>query len=244
MTFQSSAILREIIEQVPLSIRLFEEMGIDYCCGGNKSLAEACCQAGIPVELALQRLSELNDPIGDPDLTSWHEAPLSELIEHIVQTHHKYVRREIPRLESLLEKVTERHGKMHPELMTMKLVFRFVGEDMLSHMDKEEQILFPYIARLEQASRESSLPPPAPFGSVARPVECMMREHTKAGEETQQIRELSNGFTLPDGACASFRALYDGLREFEQDLHRHVHLENNILFPRAIEVERKACTLA
>jgi len=244
MTFQSSAIVRQIIEQVPLSVRLFDEMGIDYCCGGDKSLTEACRHAGVPVELALRRLSDLDDRIGDPDITPWQEAQLSDLVRHIVQNHHEYVRREIPRLQSLLEKVNDRHGKVHIELIAMKVMFDFVADEMLNHMDKEELVLFPYFVRLEQASRECSLPPVAPFGSVARPVECMMRDHTKAGKEMLQIRELSKGFTLPDGACTSFRALYDGLREFEQDLHRHVHLENNILFPRAIELERKASTLA
>lgn len=126
----------------------------------------------------------------------------------------------------------------------MKLVFAFVGEDMLNHMHKEEQVLFPYINGLERTSTEGELPPPTPFGSVTRPVECMMRDHEKAGKEMQQLRDLSAGYTLPEGACLSYRALYDGLREFEQDLHRHVYLENNILFPRAVELESKACVPA
>ena len=126
----------------------------------------------------------------------------------------------------------------------MKLVFALVGEDMLNHIDKEEQVLFPYINRLERAGSEGELPPPTPFRSVTRPVECMMRDHEKAGEEMQQIRDLSAGYMLPEGACLSYRALCDGLREFEQDLHRHVYLENNILFPRAIELESKVCVPA
>jgi regulator of cell morphogenesis and NO signaling len=244
MTFNPSATVREIAQQAPLSIRLFEDIGIDYCCGGNKSLAEACRQAGVPLELALRKLSELNDRVADPDFTPWQEVLLSALTQHIVQTHHEYVRKEIPRLESLLDKVHERHGKAHPELTAMKLVFGFIAEELLNHMQKEEQVLFPYIARLEQASREGVLPPIAAFGSVARPVECMMRDHEKAGKEMLQIRELSKRFTVPDGACTSFRALYEGLREFDHDLHRHVYLENNILFPRAIELEAKACAVA
>jgi regulator of cell morphogenesis and NO signaling len=244
MTFETSNTVREIAHQLPSSIRVFEDLGIDYCCGGNKSIAQACHSAGVAVELLLGRLGELSDTVPDADFASWHEAPLSELTRHIVEAHHAKVRKEIPRLNALLEKVNSRHGNVHPELTPMKLVFAFVGEDMLNHMQKEEQVLFPYINRLECASNEGTLPGPTPFGSVTRPVECMMRDHEKAGKEMQQIRNLSNAYTLPDGACLSYRALYDGLRDFEQDLHRHVYLENNILFPRAIELESKACTPA
>jgi regulator of cell morphogenesis and NO signaling len=244
MTFESSNTVREIAHQLPSSIRLFDDFGIDYCCGGNKSIAEACHKAGVSLELLLGRLGELNETVPDSDFAPWQKAPLSQLTRHIVETHHAYVRKEIPRLNALLEKVTSRHGSVHPELTAMKLVFAFVGKDMLNHMQKEEQVLFPYIDSLEHSGSEGAALPIAPFGSVTRPVECMMRDHEKAGKETQQIRDLSNGFTLPEGACLTYRALYDGLREFEQDLHRHVYLENNILFPRAIEIESKACAPA
>jgi len=243
MTFKPSTTVREIAQRAPLSIRWFDEIGLDYCCGGNKSLVEACHQAGVPLDLALHKLGELNERISDPG-TTWQEAPLIELIQHIVQTHHDYVRKEIPRLKSLLDKVNDRHGKVHPELTAIKLVFGFVAEEMLNHTQKEEQVLFPYIERLEHASREGVLPPVTPFGSVAKPVECRMRDHARAGQEMLQIREVSRDFTPPDDACTSYRALYDGLREFDQDLHRHVHLDNYILFPRATELEAKAFTLA
>lgn len=244
MTFKASNTVREIAHQLPSSIRIFDDLGIDYCCGGNKSVAQACHNSGISVELLLGRLGELNATVPDPDFAPWHQAPLSELTKHIVETHHAYVRKEIPRLNALLEKVNFRHGSVHPELTPMKLVFAFVGEDMLNHMHKKEQVLFPHINGLERTSSEGELPPPTPFGSVTRPVECMMRDHEKAGKEMQQLRDLSAGYTLPEGACLSYRALYDGLREFEQDLHRHVYLENNILFPRAVELESKACVPA
>ena len=244
MTFKASNTVREIAHQLPSSIRVFDDLGIDYCCGGYKSIAEACHNAGVSLEALLGRLGELNEALPDPDFAPWHQAPLSELTRHIVETHHAYVRQEIPRLNALLEKVNSRHGNAHPELAPMKLVFAFVGEDMLNHMQKEEQVLFPYINSLERTSHEGAQPPPTPFGSVTRPVECMMRDHEKAGKDMQQMRDLSAGYTLPEGACLSYRALYDGLREFEQDLHRHVYLENNILFPRAIELESKACAPA
>jgi iron-sulfur cluster repair di-iron protein len=244
MRFKASDTVRDIASQLPSSIRIFDELKIDYCCGGNKSVAQACQSAGISLEFLLARLGELNAQVPDPDFTSWQRASLASLTRHIVQTHHSYVRKEIPRINALLEKVQSRHGTVHPELTAMKLVFGFIGEDMLNHMQKEEQVLFPYIEQLERGSADGTPPPATPFGSVTRPVDCMMRDHEKAGKEMQQIRDLSEEFTLPEGACPTYRALYDGLREFEQDLHCHVHLENNILFPRAIELEAKACAPA
>lgn len=244
MTFNTSAIVRDIAQQLPSSIRVFEDLGIDYCCGGKKSIAEACQQFGVSPELLLQRLGELDEQLVEPDFAPWQEGSLTTLAQHIIQTHHAFLRNEIPRLNSLFEKVRARHGSARPELTAMALVFGFIGKDMLNHMQKEEQVLFPYIERLEQDSRRGVPPPVTPFGSVNRPVECMMSDHEKAGKEMQQIRELSNSFTLPEGACLSYRALYAGLRDFEQDLHQHVHLENNILFPGAIELESKACAPA
>lgn len=244
MTFTSSSTVREIALQLPSSIRIFEAFGIDYCCGGNKSLMQASQQAGVSPERLLEKLSELDVQSADPDFSPWQQASLSSLTQHIAERHHEFVRNEVPRLNSLFEKVRSRHGSAHPELTPMSLLFGFLGEDMLNHMQKEEQVLFPYIERLEQDSEQGTLPPATPFGSVDRPVDCMMRDHEKTGREIQQIREWSNGFTLPEGACLTYRALYAGLREFEQDLHRHVHLENNILFPRAIGLEAKACALA
>lgn len=244
MTFNTSAIVRDVAQQLPSSIRVFEDLGIDYCCGGKKSIAEACQQIGVSPELLLQKLGKLDEPLVEPDFAPWEEGSLTTLTQHIIQTHHAFVRNEILRLNSLFEKVRSRHGSAHPELTAMALIFGSIAEDMLNHMQKEEQVLFPYIERLEQDSCAGLLPPATPFGSVNLPVECMMRDHEKVGKEMQQIREFSNSFTLPEGACLSYRALYDGLRDFEHDLHQHVHLENNILFPRTIELESKACALA
>jgi len=241
MTINASNTVGEVAQQLPSSIRVFHDLGIDYCCGGNKSIAQACRNAGISLEILIGRLGELNEAAPDPDFAPWREAPLEELTRHIVDTHHAYVRREIPCLNALLEKVDSRHGPIHPDLTRMKLAFGFVAEDMLDHMSKEEQILFPYINGLERAGNEGALSPPSCFGSVSRPVDCMMRDHEKAGKQMQQIRDLSSNYTLPEGACLSYRALYAGLREFEQDLHRHVYLENSILFPRAIALEARGC---
>lgn len=244
MTIDPSTTVRDIAQQLPSSMRVFEELGIDYCCGGTKPLTDACSQAGIPVASVLAKLGALNEHPSDADVTSWHQAALSSLIDHVVQTHHGYCRTEIPRVQALLEKVAQVHGARHPELIPMKLAFGFVAEEMLDHMLKEEQILFPYIKGLEQASAQGVLPPVTVFGSVARPIECMMRDHEKAGNEMQQIRESSQGYAVPNDGCITYKALMDALREYEQDLHRHVHLENNILFPKSLEMETRACALA
>lgn len=244
MTIDPATTVRDIAQQLPSSMRVFEEMGIDYCCGGTKPLSDACRQAGIPLEPVLRKLGALNEHLADPDVTPWQQATLANLIDHVVDTHHSYCRTEIPRVKALLEKVAQVHGARHPELITMKVAFGALSEDMLDHMQKEEQVLFPYIKGLEQTSAQGALPPVTVFGSFARPIECMMRDHEKAGNETQQIRALSNGYTVPNDGCITYRALIDALREYEQDLHRHVHLENNILFPKSLEMETRACALA
>lgn len=244
MTIDPSTTVRDIAQQLPSSMRVFEELGIDYCCGGTKPLTDACSHAGIPVESVLTKLGALNEHASEADVTPWRQAALSSLIDHIVHTHHSYCRTEIPRVQALLEKVAQVHGARHPELIPMKLAFGFVGEEMLDHMLKEEQVLFPYIKGLEQANAKGALPPVTVFGSVARPIECMMRDHERAGNEMQQLRESSHGYAVPNDGCITYKALMDALREYEQDLHLHVHLENNILFPKALEMETRSCALA
>lgn len=244
MNFEPSATVREITQQCPSSFRVFEELGIDYCCGGNKSLAEAAKIADVSLEQVLARLEAASETGDGAALPHWQDAPLSSLTRHIVERHHAFVRTEAPRLQALAGKVSTRHGSAHPELLGISLAFGFLADEMINHMQKEEQVLFPYIERLEQAIGRQDAGPTAPFVTVAQPVECMMRDHDKAAGLMRKVRDLSKGFTLPEGACNSFRALYAGLKEFEQDLHRHVHLENNILFPRALHVEDKSCTPA
>jgi regulator of cell morphogenesis and NO signaling len=244
MTLLASMKVKEIAKQLPASVRLFEEYGIDYCCGGGKSLAEACAAAKQPIDEVLEKLEKLNNIVADSDLTLWEREPLSDLVHHIVEVHHGFVRREIPRLKLLIEKVGSRHADSHPELTSLNLNFGFIAEELMNHMLKEEQVLFPYIERLQASKETATAPPPAVFGSVARPVECMMREHDLAASMLQEIRELTRDYLPPQGACPTYRAMLNGLHEFERDLHRHVHLENNILFPKAIELETVACALA
>lgn len=228
--------VREIALEEPSSIRVFEEFGIDYCCGGRKPLSEACATKNIQMDkviAALERAAEGQQPKGD-DWSSW---PLATLVRHIVDTHHAYVRREVPRLAQLAARVVNRHGDTKPELTVIEAKLASLSEELTQHCAKEEVVLFPYIAKLESAIANHSERPHGCFGSVTNPIAMMMQEHDAAGALMAEIRELSNSFTPPVGACPTFHAFYDGLHEFEQDLHQHVHLENNVLFPRAAAME-------
>jgi regulator of cell morphogenesis and NO signaling len=227
--------VRAIALENPASIRVFEEFGIDYCCGGHKPLGEACVAMNIAVDEVIEALQRAAAPVnGDDD---WTRKPLGELAVHIVYTHHSYVRKELRRLEELAQKVVRRHGDTQAELPTIQSKVAQLGEELLQHCSKEEVVLFPYITKLERANMEGTARPHGCFGSVSSPIEMMTREHDAAETLIGEIRELSGGFTTPVGACPTYRAFYTGLHEFVQDLHQHIHLENNILFPRAITME-------
>jgi regulator of cell morphogenesis and NO signaling len=221
MTFDISQPLREVALNIPAATRVFETLGIDYCCGGNKSLRQACDQANLPIEQVLQYLDSAAD---------W--------VAHIKHTHHKYVREEIARLAPLFEKVCGVHGGRHVELIELYNQFRTLSQELLTHMIKEEMVLFPYIERMEEAVVAGDPILPAPFGTVNNPVKQMVDEHDSARLSLVQMRTLSQAYTPPADACMSYRTLFSALAEFERDLHQHIHLENNILFPRAIEMER------
>jgi regulator of cell morphogenesis and NO signaling len=235
--------VREIVLENPSSIRVFEMLGIDYCCGGKRSLSEACSLAAIDVDETLALLAQAADRDSrSGQANEWTARPLSELIGHIVEQHHGFVHRETPRLVGLLAKVKARHGSTHPEIAQIDSLFLVMAQELLTHMLKEEQVLFPRIEQLENAMKTGTPAPEAFFGSVSRPIANMAADHEDAGAVLSRLRELSNGYTPPAGACPTFVALYRGLEDFEQDLHQHVHLENNILFPRAIEIERNQVT--
>ena len=236
MNFNDETKVKDIALSNPAARQILEDAGLDYCCGGGKSLHEACLHADVPAEEILNRLRE-NSKHVDPDEASWTSAPLSDLTRHIRDRHHRYVREAIARVQPLLDKVDAKHGKNHSEIADIRRLFTEVGREMIMHMQKEEQILFPYIDALERArSTHSSVEPPF-FQTVRNPIHAMMKEHDAAGELVKQIREASLEYTTPADVCTSYKALYRDLREFEADLHQHVHLENNILFPRAVEME-------
>ncbi|HEY1578049.1 MAG TPA: iron-sulfur cluster repair di-iron protein [Terracidiphilus sp.] len=228
--------VRDIALENPASIRVFEAFGIDYCCGGRKPLAQACAERDIAVDDVIEAL-EKGLAEGQVEGEDWTAKPLGLLVAHIVDTHHAYVRRELPRLAELAQKVVNRHGDTKPELPEIQKKVEQIAEDLTEHLAKEEAVLFPYIAKLERAKENGSDKPRGCFGTVANPIAMMTQEHDAAGVLLGEMRQLSNDFTPPVGACPTFLAFYRGLYEFEQDLHQHIHLENNILFPKAIELE-------
>jgi regulator of cell morphogenesis and NO signaling len=242
MSVMTEKTVREIAVEFPGSTRVFEKLGIDYCCGGGQGLEQACQSANVPLEQVIDSL-EMADIAArsthkDRD---WQREPLSDLIAHIQNTHHKNTREELARLGPLADKVCKVHGKNHSELAEIRTAFGVLSQELTTHMLKEDSVLFPHIVRMEESviQKEPVLPPP--FGTVRNPVAMMMHEHDVAGIGLRDLRRASNGYTAPPDACISYQTLYGALAEFETDLHQHIHLENNILFPRAIEMER-ACS--
>jgi regulator of cell morphogenesis and NO signaling len=228
--------VREIALENPASIRVFEAFGIDYCCGGRKPLAEACAAKNIALDAVITALE--NGTAGSATASEdWSALSLGALVSHIVNAHHAYVRRELPRLAELASKVVSRHGDTKPELPQIQVKVGQISEELIEHLAKEEVVLFPYITKLERAKNEGTAKPHGCFGTVASPIAMMTQEHEAAGALLAEIRQLSGDYTPPVGACPTFHAFYNGLREFEQDLHQHIHLENNILFPRAMAME-------
>lgn len=233
----SEKTVRDLASSYPAAARIFESFGIDYCCGGAKSLAQACQDVQVNVGEVEQALQKPQPENGDRD---WKNASLTELAKHIVDKHHAYVRQETDRLVPLLAKVVGVHGKNHAELAQIQSSFHALAEELTMHLMKEERMLFPYIELLETAAKSGRHAAPPMFGTVQNPVRMMMMEHDSAGEILRKMRQATGNYTLPADACMSFQMLYGALQEFELDLHEHIHLENNILFPRAIELETQA----
>lgn len=232
----SETTVRDIAIEQPASIRVFEKYGIDYCCGGRRPLAQVCEERSLQMDEVLAAIEHATSQhqTSGPD---WMTLELSGICDHIVHSHHAYVRNELPRLQFLAKKVVARHGDDHAELPQIQQLVDNIGNELLTHMSKEEMMLFPYITNLERNFATCGPASLGRSGSVRNPIGVMMAEHDLAGEIMEQIRELSHNFTPPIGACPTYRGFYLALEEFEKDLHQHVHLENNILFPRAIELE-------
>jgi regulator of cell morphogenesis and NO signaling len=234
----SEMTVREVAVQIPESTRLFEKLKIDYCCGGSRPLNEACDSAGVGVDNMIEMLTELDEsPASENGKIDFQKLTLTELIAHILETHHIFTRSEMARIEALMAKVIGAHSANHPELFKVENLFQRLCADLKPHMFKEEQILFPYVAGMEQAQNR-----PVPFaslGTVKNPVRMMMMEHDTAGDILRELRAVTSDFRVPSDGCISYQALYRALEGFEKDLHQHIHLENNILFPRAVELETR-----
>jgi len=223
----------DLVLELPAAVRVFEALGIDYCCGGQRSLAAACTEAGQDLQEVLAQLDGLQAKAPEPGDRRWADAPLGELIDHIEATHHAFTRSELGRMAPLMEKVLRVHGEHHPELADVAELFEALAGELVPHLEKEERILFPFVRALESGQAPSGC-----FGTVQSPIRVMMSEHDHAGEILRELRSLTGGYAPPADACGSFRSLYLGLASLEEDLHRHIHLENNLLFPRAIALEQ------
>jgi regulator of cell morphogenesis and NO signaling len=222
----------ELVAERPSRARVFEEYGIDYCCGGKRPLDEACATKQLAVDEVAAALAKSDREQADRGQPDWTTAPLTDLIENIVETHHGYLRRELPRLDALNSKVLAAHGAKDQNIGLCLGVFRDLCAEMRSHMMKEEEILFPAIRQLEAGTAGHFC-----FDTIASPIEVMEAEHDSAGDALARMRALTVGFTPPEDACNTYRVWLDGLATLERDMHTHVHKENNILFPRALALE-------
>ncbi|HEV2349790.1 MAG TPA: iron-sulfur cluster repair di-iron protein [Terriglobia bacterium] len=240
MSVTAEKTVRELAMENFAATRVFEKLGIDYCCGGSQSIEQACRAANVRVDEVMKSIEAAGRsmPTSLED-RRWQCEPLADLIVYIQNRHHKYTREEIARLNPLFDKVCSVHGMNHPELPKMLEIFHGLAGELTMHMMKEEMVLFPYVIRLENAGTRNEPVPFAPFGTVKNPVAMMVHEHDSAGEALRALRQASRSYAPPQDACLSFKTLFNALSEFEADLHQHIHLENNILFPRAIELEKR-----
>jgi regulator of cell morphogenesis and NO signaling len=233
----STKTVREIALEMPISTKVFEEYKIDYCCGGRIPFSEACQKAGADPTTVLEKIDKILANDSDQELNRLKTAGIGEIADYIEEKHHTFTKYELEKLPPLMEKVATVHGERHPELLELKEQFQALCDDLIPHLQKEELILFPYIRQLDPnypSQKNLSLPC---FGSVQNPVRMMMMEHDLVGELLRKMREISKDYALPEGACPSYTALFSRLRAFEFDLHQHIHLENNLLFQKAIEME-------
>lgn len=217
--------------------RILAELQIDYCCGGHIPLNEACAERGLSVEAVLRALEANDDAQPAADHVDWPRQSMTRLADHIVSRHHLYLRDVLPRLGAVLDKVVARHADAHPNLVELREVYTSLWNELLSHMMKEELVLFPFIRLLDAAEQAGRPAPRFHCGSVIAPIHVMEDEHQSTGEALKRMRSLTFGFLPPADACDSYRLLLAGLRELESDLHLHIHKENNILFPRAAAAE-------
>ncbi len=236
MTFRfAGATLGSIVAADYRTAAVLDRVGLDFCCGGKRTLEEACAQAQLEVGPVDASLAEVADDatIEMPDAT-W---PADQLVRFIVERHHAFVRTQLPVIGAHLDRLVRAHGRRHPELGTVAAHFAQVSGELQRHLRKEEEILFPYICALMAAAGQHAAPPPNMFGTVMNPIRMMEAEHQTAGNELELVRELTSNFSVPDDGCATYRVCFEELAAFDRDLRLHIHLENNILFPKAAALE-------
>jgi regulator of cell morphogenesis and NO signaling len=219
--------LGDLVSRTPAAARVFERAGIDYCCRGNRPLGEAAAAAGVDATAIAREIAALDRA---PDEV-WPSLPPAALADHIVATHHAYLREELPLLTALAVKVEQAHGARHPELANVRVLVEMLRADLEPHLDKEEQVLFPAIPTLMAGG-----PREFAFGAIAAPIGMMNVEHEHVAELFDGLRRASDDYAIPADACASYRSLYERLAELERDTHVHIHKENHVLFPALLEI--------
>ena len=235
----SDETLGEIAAKDLRKAEVFKKYGLDFCCGGKKTVREACLEKGLDVTKVEQELQVADKNIASSRPLPYNEWSLDFMTDYISNTHHRYVRKTIPDLKSYGAKVASVHGNLHPELHKMNRLADEVSDELASHMLKEEAALFPYIKSLVAAKNEGTRLQNVNFKSVQSPIDMMEHEHESVGKKMEEIRLLSKNYLLPEDACASYSYWFKTLEEFENDLHLHVHLENNILFPKSLDLEKE-----
>lgn len=238
MKIQSNQNIGELVAQDYRSAGVFKKYGIDFCCQGNRTIDDACTEKLLDVEVVLNDLSEIGNVSNSSgiDFKSW---PLDLLADYIEKTHHRYVEDKSPELISYLDKICEVHGENHIELYEIKELIQQTVGNLSQHMKKEELVLFPYIRKMEKAKRTGELLQKPSFGTIQNPINQMESEHSAEGDRFRSIETLSNNYTPPEDACNTYRVTFAMLKEFQDDLHLHIHLENNILFPKSILLEKQ-----
>jgi regulator of cell morphogenesis and NO signaling len=234
---QDEETIGEMVTKDYRRAQVFKNFGIDFCCGGKKTIAEVCNTKGINPEQVNEALGAISDdaPASENDYLKWD---MGFLADFIVNTHHQYIKDDTGFITELAVKVAKVHGDQHPELIQVAEIFTGLADDLMLHIRKEERVLFPFIKELANVQKNGGQIPENSLGEVSAPIQMMEAEHEQAGEALAHIRELTGNFRLPEGACASYTILFKKLAEYEDDLHRHVHLENNVLFPKAILAEK------
>lgn len=234
MNVHQNQTVGEIVAQDYRTASVFQSHGIDFCCKGGRTINEVCESKDIAAQALLLELESATTSSEAPtaDYRTW---PLDLLVDYVEKKHHRYVTAKLPELTQYLSKLCKVHGERHPELFEIRDEFAHVATELAFHMQKEEKILFPFVRKLA-TEKHPGLPP---FGTVENPIRMMMEEHSVEGDRFVKISELSHQYSPPTDGCTTYRVAFALLKEFEEDLHMHIHLENNIMFPRAIELEKQ-----
>lgn len=238
MTIQEDQIIGTLVAQDYRTASVFKKHAIDFCCQGNRTIEDACEKKNIDSKVIVQELNEVLQSKSQ-DTTDYKQWPIDLLADYIEKKHHRYVETKTFEIKPYLDKICSVHGIRHPELFKIQEHFYTGAGELAKHMKKEEFILFPFVRKMAKAEMDGTALEKIPFGTVENPINMMMHEHTVEGDRFRAIETLTNNYTPPEDACNTYKVTFALLKEFEEDLHLHIHLENNILFPRAIALEKK-----